>query len=147
MQTLILTLSANRVNKRILLVQRLAIGLIGIINLGSGILMAGTFRYVTLAAGIGGLAMAICFRHNPKSALYSFTDAGIERPESKDGIGLIPWSDVAYMEHAPLRLTIDAKNGSRLDIDLGSLSYQQHKTIVPQILRFAKAHNVGIRTH
>jgi len=146
METLILNLSPKHVSKRVLLVQRLVIGSMGFFNLLQGLFKAGTFRYVNLLTGIGCLLIAIRFRYHPQTTVYSFTDAGIERPEAQDGKNLIPWSEVAFIEHTPLRLTIGVKNGHRLEIDLGSLSYEQHQTIKPQIRRFAESHNVELRT-
>jgi hypothetical protein len=145
METLILNVTPKHMSRNMLLVQRLVMGAMGCINLLNAIFIAGTFRYVNLVTGVGCLVVAVWFRHNPKTSVFSFSDAGIEKREGQKSSVLLPWVEVAYFEYSPLRLTIAARNGQLLDIDLGSLSYQQHKTIKPQILRFAKAFGVEAR--
>lgn len=128
------------------LFQRGVFGLFGVINLAQAYLQEGNFRYVNLFVGITAIAFALFFHRIHKPRVFTFDDNGIAGPISRRESIALSWQDIEYIKPTIFSLHICKKDGQRFKLNLGNLTFQQHKTEKQQILELAKSKGVSVRS-
>jgi len=146
MKRITLDVQPEPANPRAQFTQRAIFAMIGVTNLVQALMKDNDFRYVNLIVGLGTVLFAIFYRRFNRPKVFTFDDDGIEGPLGARNPVKMKWNDIARIEGSVFRLTVLSKSGDRSDINLGNITYDQHKQIKPLILELAQSHGVEVRT-
>jgi hypothetical protein len=126
-------------------IQWIIYALLGLINLVQAVLLDNNFRLFNLFAGIFFVASAFIYPIIFRPMLATFDDNGMMWSVKRRRNLSLTWNQIAYFEAATLHFHIHTKDSGQFTIDLGPLTYAQHKTLKPQILDLARSKGVDVR--
>ena len=103
------------------------------------------FRYPNLVLGLVILVVGLIYPRIVKPKVVTFDDSGITQSRTRHGNPTIAWNQIAYIEASTLNFRIYTKDSELFTIDLGNLTFEQHRTLKPKIIDFAHSKSVDVR--
>jgi hypothetical protein len=114
-------------------------------NLVQAYLVDNNFRLFNLIAGIFFVSSAFLYPTIFRPKLATFDDNGLMWSVKNRRNLSLAWNQIAYIEASTLNFYIHTKDMGQFTIDLGNLTYEQHKTFKPQIIDLARSKGVDVR--
>lgn len=145
MDPIIIYLDSEGSSPRRLRMLSIIYGILGISFLAQAMLAQNAFRYVMLVLALTWILIALNYPRLFKAKAMTFDDSGITWSRTKPRSLRVTWDQIAYMEASTLEFRIRTKDLKVLTINLGNLTYEQHKTVKPQIIDLARSNGVDVR--
>jgi hypothetical protein len=145
MEPIILTLDPTGYVHRRLRIQGVLFALLGLINLVQAYLVDNDFRFVNLIVGIFFISSAFAYPLIFRQKLATFDDNGLMWSVKNRRNLSLAWNQIAYIEASTLHFYVHPNDSGQFTIDLGNLTYEQHKTLKPQIIDLARSKGVDVR--
>ena len=145
MEPIILYLDSEGSSPRRMRLFSILYGLLGLSFLVQATLVHGAFKYVLSVFAVGWIVIAFVYPRLFKGKAITFDDSGISWSPTVPQNSKVPWDQIAYIEGSILTFRIQTKDSKHFNVDLGNLTYEQHRTLKPQILDLARSHGVNVR--
>jgi hypothetical protein len=145
MEPIILVLDPEGSAPRRLWIQGILFALLGLSNLVQAFLFDNHFRLVNFVVGIVFISYGIVYPMMFRPKLATFDERGLTWSVKRKRNLSLTWNQIAYIEAPTLHFHIHTKNSEQFTIELGNLTYEQHKTLKPRIIDLARSHGVDVR--
>ncbi len=145
MDEIILSLDPQGTSSRGIRIQAILFGLVGLSNLVQAFFSDNKFRLVNLIGGAVFVSYAIVYPIILRPKVATFNEDGVMLDLKRRSNLVLAWNQIAYIEASTLHFHIHTKNSEKFTIDLGNLTYAQHKTLKPRIIDLAHSHGVDVR--
>lgn len=144
MEALTLDLRPQPASPMSRLLQRIILLLIGVVNVIQGVSLHKHFRYVSLAAGIFVVGVALFYDRIYRSKILTFGADEISGALEDSEQSMLPWKNIRRMEFRPYTLTIVATDGQNRKIDLSNITMHQERETVPKVMLLARLKGVDV---
>ena len=145
MDPIIIYLDSEGSSPRRLRALSIIYGILGISFLAQAMLAHDAFRYVMLVLALTWILIALNYPRLFKAKTMTIDRSGIAWSRTKPRSLKITWDQIAYMEASTLEFRIRTKDSKLVTINLGSLTFEQHRTLKPQIIELARSKGVEVR--
>jgi hypothetical protein len=105
--------------------------------------------WFVLFQGAYGLGLIVTMAFFPwflKPKTLQFNEQGLKVRLSRGRPISLDWSEVVSMEASMFRFVVKTKDDRTIPINLGALSYEQHKRVKPQFLEIARSRGVEVKS-
>jgi hypothetical protein len=128
------------------MVQRGIIVVSGIFYLIIGISKGDWVGYMYSIVGGAALVIALTAPRMFRPRSFTFDEHGFAGPEGRPWKKQYQWNEISRIEEQMFLWTFITKSGRRRTMNLGNLTFEQHRVVKPKILDLARSQGVEVRT-
>jgi hypothetical protein len=145
MEPIILYLDSGGSSPRRMRLFSILYGFLGLSFLVQATLAHGVLKYVLFVFALAWIVITLIYPRLYKGKVMTFDGSGVAWLHPTPQNPTLAWDQIAYIEASSLTFRIHTKDLKLFTVDLANLTYEQHRTVKPQILDLARSKGVDVR--